>query len=153
MLIRNISKGKKQKVFEKEDEGKSSGKRLESVKKGKGKEKVEEGLQLKVDSGKKRKEPGQGQGQGQGQVSQDTMSRLIELEKQATKRIEEVENQKKKSESVNKNDPPSFRLLSKDSKEGNPEIEIGNIENVEKDTVGEKEIVEEMVGEKPVGGT
>ncbi|KAI3776504.1 hypothetical protein L1987_46289 [Smallanthus sonchifolius] len=86
-------------------------------------------------------------------VSQDTMSELIELEKQATKRIEEVENQKKKSESINKNDPPSFRLLSQDSNEGNPEIEIGNTENVEKETIGEKEIVEEMVGEKPVGGT
>ncbi|KAI3827497.1 hypothetical protein L1987_01573 [Smallanthus sonchifolius] len=48
MLIRNLSKGKKQKVFEKEDEGKRSGKKLESVKKGKGKEKVEEGLQLKT---------------------------------------------------------------------------------------------------------
>ncbi|KAI3755083.1 hypothetical protein L1987_54876 [Smallanthus sonchifolius] len=68
-------------------------------------------------------------------VSQDTMSELIELEKQATKRIEEVENQKKKSESVNKNDPPSFRLLSQDSNERNPEIEIGNTENVEKETV------------------
>ncbi|KAI3744444.1 hypothetical protein L1987_57525 [Smallanthus sonchifolius] len=86
-------------------------------------------------------------------VSQDTMSELIELEKQATKRIEEVENQKKKSESVNKNDPPSFRLLSQDSNEGNPEIKIGNTDNVEKETIGEKEIVEEMVGEKPVGGT
>ncbi|KAI3793946.1 hypothetical protein L1987_36569 [Smallanthus sonchifolius] len=86
-------------------------------------------------------------------VSQDTMSELIELEKQATKKIEEVENQKKKSELVNKNDPPGFRLLSQDSNEGNPEIEIGNTENVEKETVGEKEIVEEMVREKPVGGT
>ncbi|KAI3695405.1 hypothetical protein L1987_78402 [Smallanthus sonchifolius] len=86
-------------------------------------------------------------------VSQDTMSELIELEKQATKRIEEVENQKKKSKSVNKNDPPSFRLLSQDSNEGNPQIEIGNTENVEKETIGEKEVVEEMVGEKPVGGT
>ncbi|KAI3774997.1 hypothetical protein L1987_49565 [Smallanthus sonchifolius] len=74
-------------------------------------------------------------------VSQDTMLELIELEKQATKRIEEVENQKKKSESVNKNDPPSFRLLSQDSNEGNPEIEIGNTENVEKETIGEKDIV------------
>ncbi|KAI3717572.1 hypothetical protein L1987_69274 [Smallanthus sonchifolius] len=86
-------------------------------------------------------------------VSQDTMLELIELEKQATKRIEEVENQKKKSESVNKNDPPSFHLLSQDSNEGNPEIEIGNTENVEKETIGEKEIVEDMVREKPVGGT
>ncbi|KAI3755088.1 hypothetical protein L1987_54881 [Smallanthus sonchifolius] len=86
-------------------------------------------------------------------VSQDTMLELIELEKQATKRIEEVENQKKKSESVNKNDPPSFRLLSQDSNEVNPKIEIGNTENVEKDTIGEKEIVEDMVREKPVGGT
>ncbi|KAI3732472.1 hypothetical protein L1987_63677 [Smallanthus sonchifolius] len=82
-------------------------------------------------------------------VSQDTMSELIELEKQGTKRIEEAENQKKKSESVIKNDPPSFRLLSQESNEENPEIEIGNTVNVGKETVGEKE----MVGEKPVGGT
>ncbi|KAI3695406.1 hypothetical protein L1987_78403 [Smallanthus sonchifolius] len=61
--------GKKQKVFEKEDEGKKSGKKLESVKKGKGKEKVEEGLQLKVDSGKKRKEPEQGEGEGEGKIT------------------------------------------------------------------------------------
>ncbi|KAI3744445.1 hypothetical protein L1987_57526 [Smallanthus sonchifolius] len=42
MLIRNLSKGKKQKVVEKEDE---------------------------VDSGKKRKEPEQGQGQGEGKIT------------------------------------------------------------------------------------
>ncbi|KAI3762744.1 hypothetical protein L1987_53185 [Smallanthus sonchifolius] len=272
MLIKNLSKGKKQKVVEKEDDGKRSGKKIETSKKGKGKE-VEEAI---VDSGKKRKEQEQGHGEGKitsckkrktstsetiqqhipftGKklllrcapgnlinllhnltksqrkvrmeriekelkkveehveklkmlfekerkdypsssivkekqkewelllkkyipveelsketprtqskdivlldtpliVSQDTMSELIELEKQATKRIEEVENQNKKSESVNKNDPPSFRLLSQDSNEGNPEIEIGDTENVEKETVGEKEVVEEMVGEKHVGGT
>ncbi|KAI3802015.1 hypothetical protein L1987_30137 [Smallanthus sonchifolius] len=53
MLIKNLSKGKKQKVLEKEDEGKRSGKKIETSKKGKGKEKVEEGLQIKVDSEKK----------------------------------------------------------------------------------------------------
>ncbi|KAI3813104.1 hypothetical protein L1987_17820 [Smallanthus sonchifolius] len=250
MLIKNLSKGKKQKVLKKEDDGKMSGKKIETSKRGKGKEKVEEGFQIKVDSGKKRKEQEQGHGEGKitdckkrktstsetmqqhipftGKklllrcapgnlinllhnltksqrkvrmeriekelkkvekhaeklkmlfekerkdypsktpriqskdtvlldtpliVSQDTMLELIELEKQATKRIEEVENQKKKSESVNKNDPPSFRLLSQDSNEGNPEIEIGNTENVEKETIGEKEIVEDMVREKPVEGT
>ncbi|KAI3733103.1 hypothetical protein L1987_64321 [Smallanthus sonchifolius] len=262
MLIRNLSKGKKQKVFEKEDDGKRSGKKLESVKKGKGKEKVEEGLKLKVDSEKKRtrtrsrRAPGnlinllhnltksqrkvveetgfgktlllklhiiptslgywllqnydpstgilndganeyklttslineifgipngetqewRGQFDDEMQKKQKKiyvsdlvgylkktydsgrmfklnfmvvlMSIIGETMKSNTpqKGLKKLKIKRKKSESVNKNDPSSFRLLSQDSNEGNPKIEIGNTENVEKETVGEKEIVEEMVG-------
>ncbi|KAI3670858.1 hypothetical protein L1987_87500 [Smallanthus sonchifolius] len=93
-------------------------------------------------------------------VSQDTMSELIELEKEATKRIEEAEKQKKKSESIHKNDglndPPSFRLLSQESNEENPEKQKGDTEKVsqEKEIVlvgGKEKVGEETVGEERVG--
>ncbi|KAI3775926.1 hypothetical protein L1987_45686 [Smallanthus sonchifolius] len=87
-------------------------------------------------------------------VSQDTMSKLIELEKQVTKRVEEADKEKKKSESVNKNvglnDPPIFRLLSQESNEENPDAEKVHTKKVgqEKETVdvrGKEKVGEETV--------
>ncbi|KAI3821967.1 hypothetical protein L1987_09546 [Smallanthus sonchifolius] len=79
ILIRNLFKGKKQKVVETKDEAKKSGKKLELIKKGKGKEKVEEELGLKVDSGKKKKkEPKEGEDKIRDQKKRKTVSETIQ---------------------------------------------------------------------------